>query len=489
MPPDSPAPAPTNFLRRAVMGRLASRIGLSSAVAVLVAAAIIVALDFRDARADLVQRLGDNLETAVRVGADRVDVSQHFAVVTSGSADEPAFVAVRETLRHIQKEARIPSPIYTLRRDGEKTRFVVMTNETPFVGNEYELRPGVKTTFEKGGPGREGPYEDAHGTWISAWAPIVDASGNVVAILQADYDITTLLDELRHRAERTGAFAFVGVLVAFLAAAALARGIAEPIRLVAEAAKKVESGDYTVRVPETREDEVGALAHALNSMARGLEERERLRNMFGKYMASQVMHDLLDRGDLKLTGEERDVTVLISDIRGFTPLTEQLGAADIVALLNEYFTLLVDVVMKEEGVIDKFMGDAMLCYFGAPVAQADHRERAVRTGIRILEALAGWNRARVARGLQPIATGMGIASGKVIVGNIGSPQRLEYTAIGDAVNLASRLCGKAEAGEIVVTEEVRASVEEPRFKPGGAIAVKGFAHAVPVHRLSLAVGT
>ncbi len=485
MPADT-TPAPNrSFLRRAVMGRLASRIGLSSVAAVIVAAAIIVTVDFRDARADLILRLGDNLETAVRVGADRVDHTAHAAIVLSGRADEPAFLSQRETLRSIQAEARIPSAIYTLRRDGDRTRFVVMTNETPYVGNEYELRPGVKATFEGGGPGREGPYADEHGTWISAWAPIADDSGSVVAVLQADYDISTLLDQLRHRAERTAGFAFAGLLVAFAAAAVLARGIAQPIRLVAQAAKKIEEGDFTVRVPETREDEVGELAHALNSMARGLEERERLRNMFGKYMATQVMQDLLDRGDLKLTGEERDVTVLISDIRGFTPLTEQLGAADIVALLNEYFTLLVDVVMKEEGVIDKFMGDAMLCYFGAPVPQEDHRARAVRTGVRILDALAAWNQGRIARGLQPIATGMGIASGKVIVGNIGSPQRLEYTAIGDAVNLASRLCGKAEAGEIVVTEEVRASVQDARFRPGGEIAVKGFANPVAVHRLAL----
>ena len=184
-------------------------------------------------------------------------------------------------------------------------------------------------------------------------------------------------------------------------------------------------------------------------------------------------------------GEERDVTVLISDIRGFTPLTEQLGAADVVTLLNEYFTLLVDVVMAEDGVIDKFMGDAMLCYFGAPVAQADHRERAVRTGIRILEALARWNGERAARGLAPIATGIGIATGRVIVGNIGSSQRMEYTAIGDAVNLASRLCGKADPGQIVVTDLVREAVQDPRFSPGGSVPVKGFAQLVPIHRLSL----
>ncbi len=490
-PPKAPPPVvPPSFagaVRAWIFGRLSIRIGAGSAVAVVVAAAIIVGFDFHDSKADLVRNMGDNLETAVRVGADRVDVEGHEIVAHTGDASTAEFERLRSTLRRIQIESRILSPMYTLRRDGDQTRFVVMTNEKPYVGDVYELRPGVKASFEEGIHGREGPYDDSHGTWISAWAPIQASDGTTVAVLQADYDISTLLAELRARALRTGLFALTGTLVAFGIAALTARSIAKPVQAIALAARKMEQGDFTVRVPEDREDEVGSLARAVNSMARGLAERERLRDMFGKYMASQVMDDLLAGHTLKLHGEEREVTVLISDIRGFTPLTEQLGASDVVSLLNEYFTLLVDVVMKEEGVIDKFMGDAMLCYFGAPVAQSDHRERAVRTGIAILEALSAWNSDRTARGEQPILTGIGIATGKVIVGNIGSPQRLEYTAIGDAVNLASRLCGKADAGQIVVSDQVYAAMaHDTRFTEGGSISVKGFAQPVPVHRLSLA---
>jgi adenylate cyclase len=199
-----------------------------------------------------------------------------------------------------------------------------------------------------------------------------------------------------------------------------------------------------------------------------------------------VVSQLLEEGELSLEGELREVTVLLSDIRGYTALTEELGAEEVVSLLNEYFGILVDAVVQREGVIDKFMGDAMLCWFGAPVPQEDHRQRAMGAARDILERLGEWNAARVARGLEPVATGIGLATGCVVVGNIGSPQRLEYTAIGDAVNLASRLCSKADAGEILVTRSIQQVVEIP-LEPMGPIQVKGVREPVEVHRLKIPI--
>jgi class 3 adenylate cyclase len=478
-----PPRASPGLVERLLGRRLATRIGLGGAASVVVAIAVLVALDLKAARHELIRRLGDNLETAVAVGAARIDPVLHAEVAATADPGSPAFLQLREELRAIQQAARLTSPVYTLRRDGEEARFVVMTNETAYIGDSYELRPGTRVSFETNVAGREGPYDDAHGTWISAWAPLLGPSGEVVAVLQADYEISTLLTELRTRELRTAGYAAAGIALAFLLAALVARGIARPIRAVVDAAHRIEGGRYDVEVPEDRLDEVGDLGRAINGMARGLAERERLRTMFGKYMASQVVQELLGRGEISLAGEEREVTVLISDIRGFTPLTEKLGAAEVVELLNEYFTLLVDVVMRHDGVIDKFMGDAILCYFGAPAPLPDHRSAAVRASIAMQEALTEWNVKRVLSGLPPISTGVGIASGRVVVGNIGSPQRLEYTVIGDAVNLASRMCGKAAAGEIVVTDEVRRSLQDARFVQGGEIEVKGFARPVAVWRL------
>jgi adenylate cyclase len=317
---------------------------------------------------------------------------------------------------------------------------------------------------------------------------VQDGAGEIIAVVQADHPVGTLLLELANRSLRRLLFALAGIGLAFAAAAVLARNIAQPIRAIALAAGRIEKGDLDVQVPEDRIDEVGELARAVNQMARGLKEREQLRDMFGKYMASQVVSELLEKGEISLEGESREVTVLLSDIRGYTALTEELGAAEVVALLNEYFTILVDCVIAEDGVVDKFMGDAMLCWFGAPVPTDDHRQKAVRAAVRMMERLGAWNADRVAKGLKPVGTGIGTACGSVVVGNIGSPQFVEYTAIGDTVNLASRLCSKAEAGEVIVNTTTRRTCEasgvmNDRFEEIGFVDLKGVAEPVRIHKI------
>ena len=481
---------PVAAMRRVVAGRIAVRIGLAGSLAVVVAVGIAGWLDHRAAKQELISRLTEHLMTAVSVGAPLVDADLHAQVVADKNPAGPAFLELQARLRRLKESAAIESPVYTLRKDGSATRFVVMTNEDPFIDSLQELRPGVAETFASGSSGSEGPYTNATDTWISAWAPVEDATGAVIAVVQADHPVGTLLTELNNRSLRRLLFALAGIAMAFAAAGVLARNIAAPIRTIADAAGRIGTGDLDVQVPEDRIDEVGELARAVNQMARGLKEREQLREMFGKYMASQVVSELLDRGEISLTGEAREVTVLLSDIRGYTALTEELGAAEVVALLNEYFTILVDCVIAEDGVVDKFMGDAMLCWFGAPVPAADHRERAVRAGVRMMERLGEWNADRVARGLKPVGTGIGTACGHVVVGNIGSPQFIEYTAIGDSVNLASRLCGKAEEGQLLVTNYTRkvcedAGVMAGRFEEIGPVAVKGVSDPVVIHKIEV----
>jgi len=477
---------PRRFLRHLLLGRLATRIGLGGAVAVLVAVSVVGVLDHREDRARLLESVSDRLLTAVEIGAVRIDPDLHEEAARLGTAKSEAFVRLRDELRDLRSAARLPTPVYTMRRDGELLRFVVMTNEVPFIGDPYELRDGHRRTFETGAPGTEGPYADAHGTWMSAWAPIAAADGRVVAVLQADQEMGALLAILNNAVLRRLLFALFGVAVAFLAAGIVGRSIAGPVRRVAGAAAQVGEGEYEVEVPDDREDEVGELARSVALMARGLKERERLRDMFGKYMAGQVAQELLGGGELTLEGEARDITVVLTDIRGYTALTEELGAAEVVLLLNQYFSILVDAVIANDGVVDKFMGDAMLCWFGAPLPQPDHGAKAVKAAREMMDEAARWNRDRLRKGLKPVATGVGIASGGVIVGNIGSQRRLEYTAIGDAVNLASRLCSKAEAGEILVNESVRLAAPDAPFEEVGPIEVKGVSEPVLVSRLVVA---
>ncbi|MCB9741863.1 MAG: HAMP domain-containing protein [Alphaproteobacteria bacterium] len=470
-----------------LQGRLARRIGISAAITGVLAVAVMSGLGHVRDREDLIDGRTQALLQAARVGALSIDGDLHARVDAQADPSTPEFLALRQQLRAVQEAAGLSTPVYTLARVGEATRFVGMTQEEAFIGDAYELRPGVRASFEGGGAGSEGPYGDAHGQWISAWAPILDGAGEVVAVLQVDAHADDLVVELMNRDIQRLLIALLTGLVAVLVNIPVSRGIARPVEQVAEAARRIERGQLDVQLPEAGHDEVGQLVRSVNRMARGLREREQLRNMFGKYMATQVVQELMSAGELSLRGELREVTVLISDIRGYTALTEELGATEVVALLNEYFSILVDVVLEGDGVIDKFMGDALLCWFGAPVPSEDHPEKAVAAAERILERTAAWNAERVARGLSPVATGIGLALGTVVVGNIGSPQRLEYTAIGDAVNLASRLCSMAEAGEVLLTKAVRDAVPGAAHERVGPVEVKGVKDPVEVYRRRLPV--
>src|SRR4029077_6609036 len=146
--------------------------------------------------------------------------------------------------------------------------------------------------------------------------------------------------------------------------------------------------------------------------------------------------------------------------RGFTPMSEKRTAQEVVDMLNEYFELMVEMIFKHEGTLDKFVGDEIMALFGAPVAHPDHAYRAVKVAVEQMQALEEWNLVRVAEGEDPIRVGMGINTGEVVAGYLGSSKALEYTVIGDVVNTASRLCSRAGAGELVVSASTYELVKE-----------------------------
>jgi class 3 adenylate cyclase len=201
---------------------------------------------------------------------------------------------------------------------------------------------------------------------------------------------------------------------------------------------------------------VGELSRAFNRMIGGLRERERLRGTLGRYVSGPVAERILaEADDLSLKGELRRITVLFLDVRGFTTMSERLQPAEVLDLLNEYFHIVVDKVQKHRGTVNKFIGDAAMCIWGAPRPLDKPEEAAVLCALEIQHAALALSERRRAAGLVAVGLGIGINAGEAVAGNLGAAQRLEYTVIGDAVNLAQRLESQARAGEILVSQSVR----------------------------------
>jgi adenylate cyclase len=219
--------------------------------------------------------------------------------------------------------------------------------------------------------------------------------------------------------------------------------------------------------------------------AEQIRRESTVRSNFERYFAPNVAAEIAQsEGTIRLGGERRPITVLFSDIRGFTAMAESMGPDAIARLLSEYFTEMVEVIFEHGGTLDKFIGDAIMALWGAPISHADDPDRALQAAIAMQRSIDELNRGWAAAGRPEIGVGIGINYGDVFAGNIGSHRRLEYTVIGDAVNVAARLCAEAGPGEILVTEPllrvVRGNVET-EFLP--ELALKGKAQTVQVYRV------
>ena len=254
----------------------------------------------------------------------------------------------------------------------------------------------------------------------------------------------------------------------------LSRSLTRPVRDLVAATGRVAQGDYEAEVEVESIDEMGALATAFNEMTRGLLMRERYRSVLNKVVSQDVAEELM-KGDVELGGENRTVSVLFADIRGFTPMTVGMEPQEVIGLINECMERLSRAVDVEGGVVDKFIGDEIMAVFGAPVAQTDHACRAVRSALRMRAGIEAMNAERVARGAAPLAVGVGIASGIAVAGNMGSADRMNYTVLGETVNLAARLTAEAGAGEILISEETERSSAAPLVASCvGTRSLKGF---------------
>jgi adenylate cyclase len=275
---------------------------------------------------------------------------------------------------------------------------------------------------------------------------------------QVVLDLDAIVGSVLERARRgvllaSGALLLVGVLFAI----AVSGRITRPLVRLRMAVRALAAGDTSARVEVTTRDEIAVLARAFNEMGESLNEKRKIETAFRRYVSDHVLQEVVDRPEaVHFQGERREVTVLFIDIRGFTQLSSSIGPERLVGFLNEAFERITNCLLDHGATVDKYLGDAILAYIGAPILSSDHAERAVASAIAIQRSVQERNQAAEALGepFEHLEVGIGIQTGPVLLGNIGSELKMDYTAIGDPVNVANRLQKLAGPGQILITEDV-----------------------------------
>ncbi len=387
-----------------------------------------------------------------------------------------------EDLASIRTEADIPSAAY--QRIARQFRAVAAAE--PEFSDIYVFRPGptagileivvdvvIRADAAAGKPGEpytplasmhmlEGferptvetePYTDAWGTVLSGYAPVRAPDGTAVGLVGLDVRATRLAAIKRDVAMLTLTVLAVSVGVLTVLAWIVSHSVRRPLARIVEATNAIASGRLHVRAQLARRDEFGVVGRHFDDMAVGLQEREFIKQTFGQYVSPEVVQQMLLHRSEAVRGQRRHVAVMFVDLRKFTTLSEGMAPEDVVAMLNDYLERMTRVISENGGRVDKFIGDAIMADWGTLDTPGIPEVNAANAGLAMLAELATWNAARAAVGGTPLEIGLAIHAGPVVAGSIGSSQKLEYTIIGDTVNVASRLEGlcKVFGARIVVS--------------------------------------
>ncbi|MBS0630005.1 MAG: HAMP domain-containing protein [Verrucomicrobia bacterium] len=330
---------------------------------------------------------------------------------------------------------------------------------------------------------------DQYGVWLSGFSPIRDADGNYIATLAVDINAGDIHDRIKELVK----FAVWGLLcaltIAIVIAHILSKKVTKSLHYLTGVVKQIGSGNFQARSNLASKDEFGELSEGINAMSKGLQERERLKMSFARYVSTHILDKILhSESPLKLEGERRKVTMLFSDIRQFTRIAETHPPEEVVNLLNDYFERMIEVIFTHSGTLDKFTGDGIMAEFGAPLDDASQEEHAVLTAIQMHKELNKlcdkWELQKRPR----IQMGIGIHTGEAVVGNIGSEKRIEYTAIGDTVNVAARLeqATKMLNVPLLLSESTYLKVKDKfPFKDLGLMALPGRKEQIRVYTIDL----
>jgi adenylate cyclase len=340
---------------------------------------------------------------------------------------------------------------------------------------------------------------DRFGLTLSGYAPVKNSQGQSVAVLGVDVN-ASVIDRIRLETFRDVAISFgITILLLGWLASIVGNHLREPVTRIMDATTAISGGELATRIGLTRNDELGLMSRHIDWMAGQLQEREFLHDVFGRFLSAGIAAEVLRQGSqLKLGGEERVVSVLFMDLRGYSTISEQLSPPQVVDILNTYLGAMNDIIDEYQGSVIEFMGDAILAVFGAPRYIEHHAYSAVRCAISMQTALDNLNRTWHDQGLtllwqrngiDHLSARIGIHCGPVVVGNLGSQKRMKYSVIGNTVNIAARLeaLNKLLSTDILISQDVYVQLPEAICQitsNQGAHRVKGRETPITVHSVT-----
>jgi adenylate cyclase len=458
-------------------------------------AALLIAIYYFGAREILFRQIRSEVLSIAATGASRIDAASHERLQKSGDESLPEYAAVQRTLREIRDANRRDDVhvrfVYTMRPTADGRWVYVADAETD--GADHSAI-GTPVEFNGEPLHLDQPYaekefsKDEFGTWLSANAPIRDTSGRPVALLGVDIAASEVVSELSRLLWAGVAATAIAIVAGIGAGWLIARWFTAPLEQIGTAVRRIGEGQLETRLELHRDDEFGALASAVNDMGVALRERDLLKATVVRYMSHDLAEQILANRELPtLKGARKQVTVLIVDIRNFTAMSAALAPEEIVAFLNQFFTRMIEAIFSHRGTLDKFLGDGCLAIFGAPLDDPEHDRMAVLAAQDMLTAAHELSAELEEKHGVPLRIGIGLHTGEAVVGNIGSEQRMEYTAIGDTVNIASRLeaLTKSYHTELLVSEAVvRGAGPEFAFREIAEVTPRGAISALKIFTLA-----
>ncbi len=350
------------------------------------------------------------------------------------------------------------------------------------IGETFDIEPFIKSGVKEGDVTYFDYYADTgvHILNISRMVVMKDKTlGEVHVGISLDFIDLTIREKTRSMLIISLVIIGLGIIIAVFYSIRFSR----PLTRLAKAFDEISRGNYQHKINAIRNDEFGNIALSFNAMSRELWIKSMMQRSFGKYVGVEVLELIMNNPESEwLKGKRRSATVLFTDIRGFTSYSEAREPEEIVDRLNEYFEIAAQIINRHGGYVDKFVGDAVMGVFGVPLPSKNHIESAVRAAISMQQVFAEKSRFRRDTILNKI--GIGINSGMVLSGNIGSQVKMEYTVIGDTVNMASRVNGLAGPGEVIISKAVYAAtkniLEVELRRPQ---KVKGKLYPVKVYRV------